>query len=182
MAWSAAARAAALRARRLHLVDHAIPGHFVPYGRINKRSQTAGYNYGVKIKGTGKRLVTGSYVRIENVSRTTATDRVVRKATSKVFPKGTKRHARVAAIGRNVSINNPAVRATVKGHQVRLGTSRGAGPTIIVRRGKHKVARPVSKKGVQKYDASTRKVAGVKMSKKKARPQRRKAARKNNHI
>jgi hypothetical protein len=186
MTWSAKARQAALIARRRHLVDKAIPGHFVPYARVNKRSQTAGYNYGVKISGTGKRLVTGTYVRLENVSRTTATDRVVGKVASKAFPKGTKRRAHVTAIKNNVSINNPAIRASVKGHQVRLGTSRGAGPTIIVRRGKHKVAKPKSKKGVQAYDKRMRTVvkgktvAGVKMTK---RPQRRKAARrKNNHI
>lgn len=175
MAWSPQARAAALAARRAH---RKLPKTLIPYARVNKRSQTVGYNVGAKLPGTGKRIVTGSYVRIENVKRTTATDRFVAKGVNKIAPPHTKAGKALGAIKTNVSINNPSVRAKVGGHQVRLGTSRGAGPTVIIRRGKHKTPQVKSKKGVQAYDTRMRTVAGQKAAGIKKRPQRRKAARK----
>jgi hypothetical protein len=177
MAWSPQARAAALAARRAHLKAK-VPKTLIPYARVNKRSQTVGYNVGAKIPGTGKRIVTGQYVRVENVRRQTAVDRFVAKGVKKVAPPHTKQGKALGAIKKNVSINNPSVRAKVGGHQVRLGTSRGAGPTVIIRRGKHKTPQLKSKKGVQAYDKRMRTVAGQKAAGIKHRPQRRRAARK----
>lgn len=148
----------------------------IPYARVNKRSQTFGNNTGTKIPGTGKRIVTGSYIRIENIKRQTAVDRFVAKGVTKVLPPSSRGGKALGVIKRNVSVQNPAVRAKIGGAQVRLGTSRGSGPTVIVRGGKHKTAQPKSKKGVQAYDANARKIAGAKAAGIKHRPQRRKAA------
>jgi hypothetical protein len=158
-----------------------LPIHFVPYVRVNKRSQTVGYNVGTKIiPGTGgRRLSIGRYVRLEDTKKKTAVDRFVDKGVAKVFP-GTTRRGKVATYARkNFQITNPTVRGSIRNAQVRLGTSRGAGPTIIVRRGKHKVAQPKSQRGVAKYDASMSKIAGKRSATgvKKSRPQRRRAAR-----
>lgn len=152
----------------------------VPYVRVNKRSQTIGINAGTRIPGTHKRVVFGTYSRLESTRNKTAVDRFAAKGVSKVFPEGTRRGKAVSAIRKNVAITNPAIRATVRGHQVRLGTSRGAGPTIIVRRGKHKTSQSKSVAGITKYDTQMRKVSGKRASTKvkRARPQRRTAARK----
>jgi hypothetical protein len=144
----------------------------VPYVRANKRSQTVGVNAGSIIPGTKKRIVIGGYARIESTTRTTATDRKVAALGSRVAPKGSKRAAIGKAVRSRVVVTNPAVRAAIGGAQVRLGTSRGAGPTVIVRRGKHKSPQPKSAKGVAKYDNRMRTIAGKKTA--KPRPQRRK--------
>jgi hypothetical protein len=144
----------------------------VPYVRVNKRSQTVGINAGTRIPYTRKRVVFGGYSRLESTTHKTGVDRFVAKHTGKVFPEGTRRGKVKAYISKNVSINNPAVRATVGGHQVRLGTSRGAGPTVIVRRGKHKTAQPKSQAGVQKYDTHMNKIAGKRAATKIAKPRR----------
>jgi ribosome modulation factor len=150
----------------------------VPYVRVNKRSQTIGLNAGTIIPGTKKRIVFGGYSRIESTTNKTAVDRFVAKGVSKVFPMGTNRGKVVAYAKKNFSVTNPAIRGTVGGAQVRLGTSRGAGPTIIVRRGKHKTSQAKSQTGVAKYDNQMRKIAGQRSAKiKKPRPQRRNAAR-----
>lgn len=153
----------------------------IPYIRVNKRSQTIGINAGTRIPGTHKRVVFGSYTRLESTRNKTAVDRFAAKSVSKVFPTGTRRGKALAKIKASnpVVITNPAIRATVKGHQVRLGTSRGAGPTIIVRRGKHKTSQAKSQVGIQKYDTQMRKVSGKRasMSVKRSRPQRRTARR-----
>ena len=175
MAWSPQARAAAIVARRARSKVK-MPATLIPYARVNKRSQTVGYNYGMKVPGTGKRFVTGSYARLENVKRQTATDRFVAKGVKKFEPPHTKQGKALGFVTKHVSINNPAIRSKGLKHQVRLGTSRGAGPTLIVRRGKHKTAQPKSKKGVQAYDRRMRVIAGQKAG--PVRRQRRRAAKK----
>lgn len=145
--------------------------NFVPYFRVNKRSQTAGFNAGSIIPRTKKRIVIGSYIRVENTTRHGAIDRALGKTGNAVAPRGTKRGAVRKYFKENVSITNPAVRANVPGGQARLSTSRGAGPTIIYRRGKHKTPQTLSQKGVKKYDARMKAIAGQKV--KKRRPQRR---------
>src|ERR1044071_218260 len=52
----------------------------VPYLRANKRSQTGGFNAGTILPGTGKRIVFGGYVRVENVNRKGAIDKALAKA------------------------------------------------------------------------------------------------------
>lgn len=159
-----------------------LPIHFVPYVRVNKRSQTIGHNTGTKVipRTGGRRIVTGGYFRVESTKKKTAVDRFVDKSSAKIFPGGTRRGKAVAYARKNFSVSSPAVRGSVGNAQVRLGTSRGAGPTIIVRRGKHKTAQPKSQSGVNKYNTQVGKVAGKRAATgvKKARPQRRRAARK----
>jgi len=183
------ASAAARRARKATRISSYVPSkprpkgfkglkaNFVPYARVNKRSQTVGFNAGTGVS-RHKRIAVGAYVRLEGTRRNTAIDRFADKATAKVFPKGTKRGKAIAAAKSNVVIHGPVVRGSVRGHQVRLGTSRGAGPTVIVRRGKHKVSRAKSKKGVQAYNKSMNRIAGRRAATKvkRSRPQRRKAA------
>lgn len=149
----------------------------IPYVRVNKRSQTAGVNAGTIIPGTHKRIVGGAYLRLETTTRHTTADKIAGKVAGKVFPKGTRRGRAASSFKRNFSINNPALRATARGHQVRLSTSRGAGPTVVVRRGRHKTSQAKSAAGIKRYDARMRTIAGAKAAKVKKRPARRKAAR-----
>ncbi|AZS12554.1 head maturation protease [Mycobacterium phage DrLupo] len=151
--------------------------NFVPYGRVNKRSQTVGFNAGTVVTKR-KRVVVGAYARIESTTKHTTADKIAGKAASKVLPTTTRRGRAARAFKRNFSVNNPALRATIGGSQARLSTSRGAGPTIVVRRGKHKTPQAKSAAGVQQYDNRMRAIAGKKAAKVKKRPQRRKAARK----
>lgn len=141
--------------------------NFVPQLRLNKRSQTASAAAGTIIPGTHKRIVVGGYVRVENTGRKGAIDRALSKGISKAAPYNTKRGKAKTYLFKNVSVANPAIRANMAGGQVRLGTSRGAGPTIIVRRGSHKTPLTQSRRGVKKFDTSSRK------RRKKKRPQRR---------
>lgn len=159
-----------------------LKANFTPYARVNKRSQTVGVNTGTLIPLTHKRIAVGGYARLESTRNKTAADRFVEKNAKKVFPKGTKRGKVAGYLHKNVALSTPAARATVKGAQVRLGTSRGAGPTVIVRRGKHKTSIAKSQKGIDKYDKRIRTITDkrtkAKAKKRKPRPQRRRAARK----
>jgi hypothetical protein len=146
--------------------------NFVPYVRVNKRSQTVGYNAGTLIPGTGKRLVMGSYIRLESRSRKTATDRAIAKVTHSLAPKGTKRGAARAYAAKNITVTNPALRANVGGSQIRLGSSRGSGPTVILRRGSHRASQKSAFNGIKKFDSKMRqkpKAAGRKSRRKKAK-------------
>lgn len=148
----------------------------VPYVRANKRSQTVGVNAGTIIPGTNRRVVIGGYARIESTTKHTGVDRALNAAAAKaVGGKGTRRARVASAVTKRVSIKNPALRKAVGGGQFRLGTSRSAGPTVIVRRGKHKTPQSKTAKGVQRYDARMHSIAGKKAATKKPRPQRRKA-------
>lgn len=144
----------------------------VPYVRVNKRSQTVGVNAGTIIPGTKKRIVLGGYARLESTTKTTGVDKAITAGSKKVLGTGTKRSKIVGAVTKRVSIATPAVRASAGGAQVRLGTSRMAGPTVIVRRGKHKTPSSKSSAGVAKYQSRMNTIAGTKA--KKPRPQRRK--------
>jgi hypothetical protein len=148
---------------------HGFTKNTVPYLRANKRSQTAGFNTGSILPGTGKRLVFGGYVRVENTNRKGAIDKALAKAGNKAMPYGTTRGKVRKYFKENVTITNPTIRANVGRHQARLGSSRGAGPTIILRRGKHKTPLTQTRKGVKKYDTRMRAIAGKKV----VRPQRR---------
>lgn len=139
-----------------------------PYARANKRSQTVGFNAGTILPATRKRIAFGAYVRLESTTRRTATDRAISKASSRIAPRNSKRGKVAGWFKNNVSVKNPALRASAGGAQVRLGTSRGAGPTVIVRRGAHKTPQKVSQKGILSYNKTTKKIA-------KPRPQRRRA-------
>lgn len=152
--------------------------NFIPYTRVNKNSQTAGFNAGSIVPGTKKRIVVGAYVRVERTSRSGGlVDRAVSKvATSKIVaPPGTRRGNVRQYITKNVAVTNPAVRfdAPTKNVQARLGSSRGAGPTLIVRRGRHKTPRNKSKQGIKKYDDRMRTIQKTKATNKRKRPQRR---------
>lgn len=148
--------------------------NFTPYARVNKRSQTVGVNTGTLIPGTGKRVAAGGYFRLESVSRTSKADKIVQRAMKRVFPTGSKRAQRLDFLKKNVSITRPSVRAKLGNAQFRLGTSRGAGPTVIVRRGKHKTGAMKSTMGIKKYDSQIKKYEAKKT--KKRQPRRRKAA------
>lgn len=144
----------------------------VPYARINKRSGTVGINSGTVIPFTGKRIAIGGYLRLENVNkRNNPIDRGTRKIANTVAPRGSKRGAVRTWFNNNVTVTNPAIRANVGTAQVRLGTSRGAGATLIVRHGKHKAVQSKSRSGVRKFDKTVNAVTGTKV--KKTRRQRR---------
>ena len=149
--------------------------NFTPYIRVNKRSQTIGYNTGTIIKGTNRRIVTGKYVRIETTTKKTPLDTALGNVMKKVAPQGTKRGYTRDYFKKNVVVTNPAIRAVVgRNAEVRLGTSRKAGPTIIVRRGKHKISEQAAKRAIRRYDTNARKLNSKKKVS-KPRPQRRNA-------
>lgn len=145
--------------------------NFVPYARVNKRSQTIGYNAGTILPGRKKRIVTGTYFRIENTNKKGAIDNALKGFGKIAAPKKTRRRSVVNYFKKNVTVATPAVRAAVGGAEVRLGTSRGAGPTVIVRRGKHKVSQQASFKAMKRYDTHARKLNAKRQS--APRPQRR---------
>jgi hypothetical protein len=149
--------------------------NFTPYVRVNKRSQTVGFNTGTIIKGTNRRVVYGRYVRLENKNKKTAVDSSINKMLNKVAPKNTARGKARNFVKQNVVITNPAVRASVGGSQVRLGTSRRSGPTLVVRKGSHNTSPNASRKSIKRYDTQMRKIKARKQS--KPRPQRRNANR-----
>lgn len=143
-----------------------------PYLRTNKLSTTVGVNSGTVIPGTRKRIAIGAYARVETIDKkNTALDKVVRRGGKGLAPAGTKRRAAVNKLKKHIKIQNPAIRVNVGGAQARLGTSRDAGPTIIVRKGQHKVSRKSSKTAVAKYNTRMTKIQSTKVS--KPRPQRR---------
>lgn len=129
----------------------------VPYARINQNSQTAGFNTGTIIPFIGKRVSFGGYVRVENKNKGSLT-KALSRTGRKIAPSGTKAGQAREWFNNNVQIDNPAIRARVGGSQVRLGTSRSAGPTIIVRRGSHKTPQLKSRKGVKKYNTQMKKI------------------------
>lgn len=144
----------------------------IPYARANKRSQTLGFNAGTIIPGTKKRIVIGGYARLESTVRKTAVDRAVDKAAYKYLGKGTKRSKVGKYIRKNASITAPAVRVRIAGAETRLGTSRGAGPTVIIRRGKHPTPVNKTRTGLKRYDQAS----AVRKKKGKSRKQRRKSS------
>ncbi len=147
----------------------------IPYVRANKRSQTLGANAGTIIPGTGKRLVIGGYARLENTSKKNAVDKALANVGNSIFPRGTARGRAKKYFRENVTVTNPAMRAKVGGSEVRLGTSRGSGPTVILRRGRHKVSQNAARKAIKRYDTQARKLNSKRQP--KPRPQRRKASR-----
>ena len=141
-----------------------------PYARINKRSGTVGVNTGTIIPFTNKRISFGGYLRLENRNKNkNPIDRLQSRALNKIARPGTKAGAVRAWTSKNVTVKAPGIRANVGGAQVRLGTSRGAGATLIVRRGSHKAVQTKSKSGINAYNKRMSSVMG-----KKSRKQRRK--------
>jgi hypothetical protein len=174
--------------------------NFKPYVRVNKRSQTIGWNTGTRVTGRTSRVSTGWYVRREQTAKYTGLDKLVNRGfTSRagraVIPKGSKRAGAVAAIRTHVHVSTPAVRVQFgqrvnsegkvvkRGVQARLGTARPygksrTGPTLVITRGTHKTSALRSFKGMQKYDNRMSQIAGKKAGKaKRPRRQRRRAAR-----
>lgn len=148
----------------------------IPYIRVNKHSQTTGVNSGTIIPFTKKRIVMGGYVRVENTTKKNAFDKFVSQTADKLAPRGSKAGKVRNYWNRNISISNPAVRAAIGGAEVRLATSRGAGPTVVLRRGAHKTSRHASYKSIKRYDTQMRKIQAQRSAKKRARPQRRRKA------
>ena len=132
--------------------------NFVPYARVNKHSVTIGHNTGAIIPGTNKHAVTGGYFRIENTHKKGAIDKQIDRALKRLAPKGTRRAKVRQYIKKNVTFTNPALRANAGNVEARLSTSRGVGPTIVVRRGKHKVSPQASRKAIKRYDTHARKL------------------------
>lgn len=132
----------------------------IPYLRANKRSQTTGFNAGTVIPGTKKRIVLGGYVRVENTGRKGAIDAALKRSGNIVAPRGTKRGAVKGYLKNSVTFKNPGIRANVRGHTVSLGTSRGAGPTIIIRRGRKPTPISKSRAGIQRFDKNVNQRVG----------------------
>jgi hypothetical protein len=145
--------------------------NLVPYVRVNKRSQTGGFNVGTIIPGTNKRIVLGGYSRFENTNKKNFIDTALGNIGAKVAPRNSRARGLFDYFKKNVTVTNPAVRAKVGGAEVRLSTSRGAGPTIVLRRGRHKVSQQGSRKAIKRYDTNARKLNARRVS--KPRQQRR---------
>lgn len=129
--------------------------NFTPYVRVNKSSQTVGANTGTIIPFTGKRVAFGFYTRLESTNRkNNVVDAAIRGASRSLAPAGSKTGAVAAWLKKNVRIETPATRVALGSSQVRLGTSRRAGPTVIVRRGAHKTMESKSYAGIKKYRKS----------------------------
>lgn len=159
--------------------------NFIPYARVSKKSATVGANTGTFIPGTNKRIVFGNYARLESTNRSNKVDAMLSKTFKKLAPKGTRRAAIGQHIKKNAKISNPAVRYSTPGTssrhgtEIRLGTSRKAGPTLTVRRGTHKRSRAESRAGIAQYDRRMKTIQGKKVSKPRPTRRRQAAARKN---
>ena len=159
--------------------------NFIPYARVSRRSTTIGANTGAFIPGTNKRIVVGNYARIENVKKGSKVDSSISQWARRIAPKGSKRAAVAEHIRKNAKFSNPAIRYSTPGTssrhgtEVRLGTSRKAGPTLIVRRGSHKRTRNQSKAGIAQYDKRMSAISGKKVSKPRPTRRRQAAARRN---
>lgn len=147
----------------------------IPYVRLNKRSQTSGFNTGTIIPGTNKRIVFGAYTRFENTNRKNFVDTALGKIGARVAPKNSKQRSVMNFFKKNVTVINPAFRAKLGGAEARISTSRGAGPTLVIRRGRHKISQEGSRKAIKRYDMQARKLNGKKRG--KARKQRRNSSR-----
>ena len=145
--------------------------NFTPYVRVNKRSQTLGFNTGTVIPGTGKRLAFGNYIRLESTNkRNNPVDKAMGGLSAR-FAQSGKPGAVKRYFTNNVEVRSPAVRANIPGGQLRLGTSRGSGITLIARLGTHKAMERKARSGVRKYETRMRTISAGKA--KKPRPQRR---------
>ena len=159
--------------------------NFIPHARISKKSVTVGFNTGAFVPGSNKRVVIGNYARIESVNKKGSLDKAASKVLKKLAPERSKRGAVVRHIKQNAKLDNPAIRysspgtASREGIQARLGTSRKAGPTIIVRRGTHKRTKAESKSGIKSYNKSMRTIQGKKVSQPRPTRRRQAAAKKN---
>lgn len=145
----------------------------IPYVRFNKRSQTVGVNAGTVLPGGKKRIVLGGYARIENTSRKGGIDKALAKTSGIVAPRGTRRAKTSAFLQKHVKIQNTGLRKSVHGHTVSLGTSRGAGPTVIIRRGRKPTPQAKSTSGIKAYNKRMEVISTQRKKKKKRRPQRR---------
>lgn len=142
----------------------------IPYARINKNSQTIGLNSGTIIPGTGKRIAFGGYLRLENTNRkNNPIDKAIRGLANSFAPKGSKAGKVREYFNKNVTVTAPLLRANVGGSQVRLGTSRRGGPTLIIRRGNHKTPQLKSQQGIKKYN---KRIATISKQKKTRRARR----------
>lgn len=145
--------------------------NFTPYIRVNKRSQTLGFNTGTVIPGTGRRVAFGNYIRLESTGKNkNPVDRTI-GSISRRFGNSGKPAAVKKYFRDNVEVRSPAIRANIPGGQLRLGTSRGGGTTLIARRGTHKAMERKARSGVRKYETRMRTIAGGKV--KSPRAQRR---------
>ncbi len=147
--------------------------NFTPYARVNKNSQTGGFNVGTIIPGMNKRISFGVYTRVESTKRKTALEKMASRKANQLMPKGTTAGGVRGFWNKNVHFDNPGARVSVGKAQVRLATSRSSGPTLVIRRGKHPVAQIKSFSGMKKYNQRMRTIQKARARKKKARPQRR---------
>ena len=150
--------------------------NFTPYVRVNKNSQTIGFNSGTIRKSGRSRVVYGVYRRVEAVDKkNNPIDKTFKQISNQLAPKNTRRGRAKAYVKKNVVITNPALRVAVGTGEARLSTSRRAGPTVTVRRGTHNSSPQASKKAIKRYDTQMRRIKARKQ--RKPRPQRRNANR-----
>jgi len=147
--------------------------NFTPYARINQNSATGGFNVGSIIPGMNRRIVIGGYTRIESTKRKTALNSMVSRNANKLMPNGTTAGAVRGFWNKNVFFDNPGMRVKIGGTQTRLATSRASGPTLVIRRGKHKVVQAKTFAGMKRYNTRMRTISKARAKTKKPRQQRR---------
>lgn len=130
--------------------------NFTPYARVNQRSLTIGANTGAGIPFSNRRVSMGSFFRIENKDRSKPLNEAISRTADRYVKPGSGAAKVRKFFGDNVRIDSPVVRGKFGSVEARATTSRGGGPTLVVRRGKHKTPLHQTKAGVVEYDRRMR--------------------------
>jgi hypothetical protein len=155
----------------------------VPYARASLRSQTAGINAGANIT-RNYRVSVGGYARIERRTSnkvesalTSANNKVIEGVAKKLAPDARLEPLVESGVRKAQRI---AIRKVTGGqHQVgqnatvRVGTTRTGLPSVVVRKGSHRVSDKKRNAGIDRYAARMEGIRVARAAAKAPRPQRR---------
>ncbi len=158
----------------------------VPYARASLRSQTVGLNAGTNLT-RNYRVSIGGYARIERRSSSqvesairNTNDKAINRITKKLSP-SEKLEPLVEAGVRKAQ--QRAFRKVLggqhdlgKGVSARVGTSRLGLPSVVLRKGTHKVGDKKRNAGIDRYNSRMQGIKQTRAAAKTPRPQRRKKA------
>lgn len=162
----------------------------VPYARFSTSGTTVGFNSGTILPGRNKRIVAGSYLRVEHVDlygrQHIATNTLLAKPKARKVIKLFGLEKRVKAATKVARAKAPkkvvdalgGTKVDIGGAQARITSSRKYNPTITVRRGPHKVGFKKSNKGIREFNSQITTLERNRAVKVKKRPSRRKKNRK----